>query len=145
MKVPVAPPRDPTARTRGWTLLETVVALSLLLVLTPVMFPPIEHELIYLRERLETESARLIVEGELGRARQELAGGRLGAEERALDVAAFYGSQSQLRELTVRRTVSRMADEALWEVTIHASWRSAVAVRGECERALELTTWSAVR
>lgn len=127
-----------TRPARGHNLTEAIVAIGLFVALLPALFPPVTGEVEALREGLETESARLIVEGELERARRDARAGRLEAGARELG-ASLWTSAERLRGLRLVRRV-RPAEAGLWEVGVVASWEGAVPGPEGTERRVALTT-----
>lgn len=109
---------------RALSLLETVVALSLALVLISALLAPRRAELDEVRARLEEETARLILEGELARARLQALEGRLAPGREPLRVQA-WPSAARLRGLSLWRETGAPdpARGALRTVALHAEWR----------------------
>lgn len=123
---------------RRLTLSEVVVALALAVILLPALFPPPGAELRAVREAFERETARLIVEGELSRARQA-------ATSNGLRPGVFrlaperWPSAAGLGGLALRLVV-RERSGALLEVAVEASWSAAGVPPREAARTLRLVT-----
>lgn len=125
---------------RGYTLMETLAAMWLVLVLLGGLFPPPGPELALVRGRFEREVVRLILEGELEVARDEARRGALSAGERP---ASGYGSAARLDGLRLERRVEPAGPEQLRTVVVIATWRTRLPERpgGDLERRLALSTW----
>lgn len=111
---------------RRTSLVEAVVGLSLALVLVTALVPGRGPELDGVRARLEDEVARLILEGELARARQEALEDRLEEGRRALS-PALWPSSARLRGLVLTRQVTPPDPQrsGLRRVRLRAAWRAA--------------------
>lgn len=109
---------------RALSLLEAVLALSLALVLSSALLAPRRAELDEVRARLEEEAARLILEGELARARLQALEGRLAPGREALRVQA-WPSAARLRGLRLWRETAGPdpARGGLSAVALRAEWR----------------------
>ena len=109
---------------RGLSLFEAVCALTLALTILSAFLPARSPELDEVRARLEQEAARLIVEGELARARLLGLEGRLAAGEARLRTAA-WPSADRLEGLVLSRRVGApdAARAGLLPVTVVAEWR----------------------
>ena len=128
-------------RTGGYTLVECVAALTLVIVLLPALFPRLDAELSHLGDLYEREAARLIVEAELARAADEASSGPLarGTGRRPSD---GYPSARRLPDLVLLRTVSSQ-EPGLVAVSVRAEWRSRSATAQGPRRKVVLTTWIA--
>jgi len=113
-------------RRRGTTILESVAAIALAIVLIPALLPSIQVELSRVTELYEREAVRLILEGELAR------------EAEGATAPVTWASARRLPGLSIERRRGR-AKDGLEEVTVTASWRSRAL--GGARRSMDLTTW----
>ncbi len=125
-----------TRSARGYTLVEVVTAAALAMVLIPAVFPPIDQQVLALREQFEREAVRLILEGELELARDQGARGQLEHRSTAVPLAS-YGSAARIGGLRIRRVVSGDAGTRLSEVALSATWET----KTRESAGLELKSW----
>lgn len=123
---------------RKSSLVEAIVGLSLALVLVTTLVPGHAPERDEVRARLEDEVARLILEGELARARAQALEGRL-VEGRGALSPATWPSAVRLRAVSLSREVSPPDPQrsGLRRVKVRAVW-SATSSRHAERRELEL-------
>ena len=127
---------------RGHTILEVVAATALALVVIPSLFPRTDAQLIELRSRFERETVRLILEGELERARLEGEQSLLVPGSAAVPLES-YGSAQGVADLQVTRQVRR-TPPGLLTVRVEARWRPALPAPGQ-GGSLALSTWVVAR
>ena len=116
----------------GATLVEWVVAVTLLALCAPALLPPVGLQARALGALHAREAARCLLEGELALARSAA----LESGEEVRDVTG-YRSAAQLRGLVVERVVERGSEG--WEVTLTARWEG----RGGASQEVVLEGWVA--
>jgi type II secretory pathway pseudopilin PulG len=121
---------------RAHTLVEIIAATALALVLIPAVFPPIDAQVLAVREQFEEEAVRLILEGELERARDEGAKGQLELGTTLVPLDS-YGSAGRVDGLRIRRVVVNAGEGALSSVALVAEWRT----KAREAAGLELKSW----
>lgn len=122
--------------TRAHTLVEIIAATGLALVLIPAVFPPIDDQVLAVREQFEDEAVRLILEGELERARDQGAKGQLEGGPTLVPLGS-YGSAARVNALRIRRVVTPDPEGKVFAVALSAEWQTGVRQAAT----LELKSW----
>lgn len=116
----------------GFSVSELLAATTLMLVVAAALFPPPRAPAAAMIDVLESESARLLLEGELTLLRQEAARGQLSPGAWRRD-ATRWASAGQLRGLELEVRATPAADGAL-ELVVEARWRPSSATSDPAAR-----------